>query len=96
MSDGGRISRGRRRGPPPTGKGQLVGVRLLPDLLGPLDAFRSQQGGLSRPEAIRLLLRDGLLQADTMPLDPSQQSSLEPEAPGGFAPQPNPVGAENE
>ena len=59
--------------------GSTVAVRLLPDLLEPLDRFRADQGGISRPEAIRLLLRDGLLQADAMPVDPNLQSSLDPE-----------------
>ena len=54
---------------------------MLPDLLDPLDKFRADQGGISRPEAIRLLVRDGLAQADVMPTDPAQQSSLEPEDP---------------
>ena len=77
---------GERRGRPRTGGAAItVGVRLLPDLLEPLDRFRAAQGGLSRPEAIRLLLRDGLLQADAMPTDPAQQSSLEPEPDAGQA-----------
>jgi len=29
----------KRRGPPPTGKGQMVGVRLQPDLMKLLDDY---------------------------------------------------------
>jgi hypothetical protein len=54
----------RKRGPPATGKGVPVLVRLQPPLLGAVDAFileRSKAGEtLSRPEAVRLLLTRGL------------------------------------
>jgi hypothetical protein len=54
----------RKRGPPATGKGVPVLVRLQPPLLGAVDAFileRSKVGEtLSRPEAVRLLLTRGL------------------------------------
>lgn len=40
----------------PDQTGTLVGVRLQPDLLKQLDAFREQHPGLSRPEAIRSVL----------------------------------------
>lgn len=44
----------KRRGPAPTGKGTLVGVRLQPDLLSVLDRFIcEQQPHMSRPEALR-------------------------------------------
>ena len=47
----------KRRGPAPTGKGTLVGVRLQPDDLGKLDAYISKQPDEpSRPEAIRRVL----------------------------------------
>ena len=41
----------KRRGPAPTGKGTLIGVRLQPLDLAALDAWRRQQEDLpSRPE----------------------------------------------
>lgn len=48
----------KKRGPKPTGKGQLIGVRLQPDQLAALDAWIAQQDEPrpSRPEAIRKLL----------------------------------------
>ncbi len=51
----------KRRGPAPTGKGTIVGVRLHDDILAPLDAFAAEQSDeTGRPEAIRRILRDGL------------------------------------
>jgi hypothetical protein len=51
----------KRRGPPPTGKGELVGVRVQPPLLAALDRWITQQtDGPSRPEAIRRLLEQAL------------------------------------
>lgn len=52
----------KRRGPAPTGKGELVGVRLQPDMLKRLDSWISVQGPNppSRPEAIRRLLDNSL------------------------------------
>lgn len=51
----------KRRGPPPTGKGELIGVRLLPEPLGALDAWIARQREpMSRPEAIRRLMDAGL------------------------------------
>ena len=49
--------RGRGR-PPTTGTGTLIGVRLLDEVLGRLDAWIAGQGepALSRPEAIRRAL----------------------------------------
>ena len=46
------------RGPKPTGKGKLVGVRLQPTLLRLLDDWikRQPKPRLTRPEAIRRLL----------------------------------------
>lgn len=41
------------RGRPPTGIGTLVGVRLQPDQLALVDAWRERHGVKSRPEAIR-------------------------------------------
>jgi hypothetical protein len=47
----------KRRGPAPTGKGTLVGVRLQPDQLKALDDWISKQAApLTRPEAIRAMM----------------------------------------
>lgn len=48
----------KKRGPKPTGKGTLVGVRLQPDQLAALDHWISEQGDPkpTRPEAVRRLL----------------------------------------
>ena len=47
----------KRRGPAPTGKGTLVGVRLQPALLAALDAWIDRQSAsLTRPEAIRAMM----------------------------------------
>src|SRR3712207_4605545 len=48
----------KRRGPAPTGKGELIGVRLQPELLIALDDWISWQPKPrpSRPEAVRRLL----------------------------------------
>lgn len=51
----------KRRGPPATGIGTLVGVRLQPDDLAAVDAWRDQQDDApTRPEAIRRLVEIGL------------------------------------
>jgi hypothetical protein len=51
----------KRRGPPATGKGTLLGVRLQPALLGRLDEWaESQEDKPSRPEAIRRLVEKAL------------------------------------
>ena len=51
----------KRRGPVATGQGTQVQVRLQPDQLAALDAWaKSQDAGLSRPEAIRQLIAMGL------------------------------------
>lgn len=48
-----------KRGPAPTGKGTMVGVRLQPDLLDWLDAERAKQADEpSRPEMIRRVLEE--------------------------------------
>jgi hypothetical protein len=55
------ITRKKKRGPAPTGKGELVGVRLHQPLLGGIDDWRGRQdGNLSRPEAIRSLVEIAL------------------------------------
>lgn len=52
----------KRRGPKPTGKGTLIGVRLLPPLLDTIDAWIAAQPDPkpTRPEAIRRLLAEAL------------------------------------
>jgi hypothetical protein len=51
----------KKRGPAPTGKGTLIGVRLQPEQLASLDAWISHQPDkLSRPEALRQLADKGL------------------------------------
>jgi hypothetical protein len=51
----------KRRGPPPTGKGVLIGVRMQPDELADLDSWiADQESELSRPQAIRRLVKLGL------------------------------------
>jgi hypothetical protein len=51
----------KRRGPPPTGKGTLIGVRMQPDDLAELDSWIASDGrALTRPQAIRRLVEIGL------------------------------------
>jgi hypothetical protein len=51
----------KRRGPPQTGKGTLIGVRLQPRQLKALDAWvAKQKPPITRPEAIRALLTEAL------------------------------------
>jgi len=51
----------KRRGPPPTGKGTPLGVRLQPPELAQLDDWISEQEGeFTRPEAIRHHLKRSL------------------------------------
>jgi len=51
----------KRRGPAPTGKGVLVGVRLQPEMLTALDRWIVERApGTSRPEAIRTILSTAL------------------------------------
>jgi hypothetical protein len=56
------ITKKRRGRPVTTGKGTLIGVRLLDEPLAELDAWiaRQEQPDLSRPEAIRRLVEIGL------------------------------------
>jgi hypothetical protein len=51
------ITQKKKRGPPATGKGTLVGVRMHPPELAQLDAWREE---MTRPEAIRQLVKLGL------------------------------------
>jgi hypothetical protein len=51
----------KRRGPPPTGKGQMVGVRLQPDLMKLLDDYRSALSPvINRAAAIRRIVIERL------------------------------------
>ena len=51
----------KKRGPPATGKGELIGVRLQPPALAQLDVWIGDQADKpSRPEAIRRLLEQAL------------------------------------
>lgn len=53
------LSRKGKRGPAPTGKGTLVGIRLQPDLLSWLDDERAKlDPEPSRPEIIRVYLEE--------------------------------------
>jgi len=55
------VKKARRRGPLPTGKGTLVGVRLQPGDLKALDLWIRQNGKhRTRPEAIRHFVSTGL------------------------------------
>jgi|ERR1700722_3297589 len=58
----GVITKKRRGRPVTTGKGTLIGVRLLDDPLSTLDAWiaKQKETALSRPEAIRRLVEIGL------------------------------------
>ncbi|OSJ09252.1 hypothetical protein BST63_36230 [Bradyrhizobium canariense] len=48
----------KKRGPPSTGKGTQIQVRLQPDDLTAVDAWRDEQDDVpTRPEAIRTLMR---------------------------------------
>ncbi len=47
--------------PKTTGSGQLIGVRIQPDMLDALDKFQTENSAPSRPEAVRLILRDSLI-----------------------------------
>jgi hypothetical protein len=50
----------KRRGPKPTGKGLNIGVRFQPAQLAEIDAFiAGQPKPISRPEAIRMLVKRG-------------------------------------
>ena len=51
------ISR-KKRGPAATGKGTPVLVRLQPDMLAGVDQFVAEHEDISRPEAVRLIVRD--------------------------------------
>lgn len=69
MSDQETVTSRKRRGPKPTGKGLPLTVRLLPDLLTQLDRWIENHPDpqLSRPEAIRTLLRERFEQGTSEP-----------------------------
>jgi hypothetical protein len=55
----------KRRGPPATGKGTLIGVRLQPAELEHLDEFAAaQEDKPSRPEALRRMAGFGRAQVN--------------------------------
>jgi hypothetical protein len=55
----------RRRGPPDTGGGTLIGVRIQPEELELLDRWRAGQADKpGRPEAIRRLVEQSLNSKD--------------------------------
>jgi hypothetical protein len=65
---------GKKRGPPATGKGEPILVRLQPPQLAALDAWIARQNAqLSRPEAIRRLLEQAL--AVPLPVKPRTQKA---------------------
>ena len=71
----------KKRGPPATGKGEPILVRLQPAQLAALDAWMGRQdAGLSRPEAIRRLLAANELtiriEDKDYPLTPPQFAAL--------------------
>jgi hypothetical protein len=56
------VKKAKRRGPSPTGKGTLVGVRLQPGDLKALDLWIRRNGKhQTRPEAIRQLITTSLI-----------------------------------
>lgn len=59
MSEQDTVLTRKKRGPAPTGKGTLVGVRLQPNLLAALDRFIAETDpSMSRPEAMRRAFHD--------------------------------------
>jgi|EndMetStandDraft_4_1072995.scaffolds.fasta_scaffold206959_2 hypothetical protein len=66
------ITKKRRGRPVTTGKGTLIGVRLLDDPLAALDGWIAEQKepDLTRPEAIRRLIEIGLSRPTDAPKKP--------------------------
>jgi hypothetical protein len=57
----------KRRGPPATGKGLLIGTRFQPAEVRSLDEWRgAQDHATSRPEAIRRLVAHGLAWSESL------------------------------
>lgn len=64
----------KKRGPPATGKGKLVGVRIQPKLMQGLDRWiAAHKPRPSRPEAIRRLVEQAL--ATAAPSEPAKTGS---------------------
>lgn len=60
----------KKRGPAPTGKGMLIGVRLQPSDLTSLDKWiQEHDPTLSRPEALRRLMQAGLASPARLSVD---------------------------
>ncbi|MGX5830343.1 ribbon-helix-helix protein, CopG family [Mesorhizobium sp. 43Arga] len=57
----------KKRGPAPTGKGTLIGVRLQPQMLAALDEAAAALQETSRPEVVRRLLREWLKENGYLP-----------------------------
>ena len=57
-----KVKKRKKPGPPrTTGKGKLIGVRVLPSLLARIDEWASKQDGEpSRPDAMRRLIERAL------------------------------------
>jgi metal-responsive CopG/Arc/MetJ family transcriptional regulator len=59
-----RATTNKRGRPKTTGKGTPIQVRVQADILAALDEFRAKsEGNMSRPEAVRALVRDALIGA---------------------------------
>lgn len=68
----------KRRGPAPTGKGVQVQVRLQPDLLDVLDAVLQTEAEpkmLSRPDVVRLIIREWATSNGMLPLPPPKEDA---------------------
>lgn len=62
------VPKKKKRGPPATGKGIQVQVRLQPKLLAVLDRYiREEMPDASRPEALRHAFRDWAIGAGYLP-----------------------------
>ena len=56
MADQETVTLQKRRGPPPTGKGTPVVVRMQPHQLAAIDSWAVENGALTRPDAVRRLV----------------------------------------
>src|SRR4051812_10466913 len=69
------FTQSKKRGRPATGTNPSIGVRLSPNTLENLDAWRAKQPGVpGRPEAIRRLIEAGLNAAAKSSVAPSGSS----------------------